>query len=62
MFYAVYRCNNEKLKSYNKPVGFITENIDGEDVPICRSLKIDLKKELAGQVLYEAGWVDIIYI
>ena len=60
MFYAVHLCGNPNHKRYQRPIGFITEN--DEDFPLERETEQEIRDELRGHGLYEAGWVEIIEI
>lgn len=60
MFYAVQLCGNPNHRRYQRPIGFITEE-DGE-IPLERETEFEIKKELKGHGLYEAGWVEIVEI
>lgn len=65
MYYAVWTITNENHKNYGNIGGFITEECfegDEEGSPMCREIAWELRDELRGHPLYEAGLVEIIEI
>jgi len=65
MFYAVRLCGNPNHERYHRPIEFIVEGSkDNEDdlIPLERETEEEIREELKGHGLYEAGWVEIIEI
>jgi len=60
MFYAVRLCGNPDHERYQRPICFITEG-EGDD-PLERKTEKEIRFELKGHGLYEAGWIEIIEI
>ena len=62
-FYAVWYVTNPDHRNYNKIGGFISDGEDEYDeIPLYAETEEELKDKLKGQLLYEAGLVEIIEI
>jgi hypothetical protein len=62
MFYALRLCANPDHERYMRPIEFIVEGEEYDEAPLERETEDEIRSELEGHMLYEAGWVEIIEI
>ena len=63
MFYAVRLCANKNHSRYMRPIEFIVEYDENEDeVPCETETEEEMENKLKDNVLYNAGWVEIVEI
>ena len=66
MFYAVRLCGNPNHERYQRPIEFMTESSEDEDDwshdPLERETEEEIREALKDNILYKAGWVEIIEI